>query len=263
LLVTTVLFPEGGIKAMNNSDVDVRQQFKAEADEFLFAHLQFDSRMKAQVMHRVLADQKLPLRKGSPQRSWRKWIYGTISAAAIMGFLLFSSPLLDDEIALPDIPGQVTPLNGPINDAPTILKGDPVTPLITNGQDDPVMQNWLMKSTDEASKWFGEDIAAPSYIPSPFGLDAIHATGQEEGIATEVTMSYVSGNQSFAFSQRKQDKASEFLDYKTIDIHGIDGFMKVDTSNIIEIQWFADRIQYTVVGMISEDEALRVARSIQ
>jgi hypothetical protein len=256
---------------MNESDQDVLRQYKTEADESLFENLHFDFRMKEQVMQRVLAEQKQLTFKKQFHRNWRKWIYSMMVAAAITGFILVATPLLEDDIAQPPVQGEITPLSDPPEDIPMILKGDSVGPMVDNGQTDPAMQTWLLETTEEARMWFGDSMALPSYTPAAFELDTIHATGHEEGIAAQVTFSYVSENRSFVFSQQKQNKATEFHDFETIDINGIDGFLTTSTSNseetefnvVTEIQWFEDEIQFTVVGLISEDEALRVARSIQ
>lgn len=71
--------------------------------------------------------------------------------------------------------------------------------------------------------------------------------------------------------QEKEQMESEFINYKQVDINGTIGFLKTniltdredeDIMNI-ELHWFKDEVHYSIIGLITQEDAIEIARSMK
>lgn len=132
-------------------------------------------------------------------------------------------------------------------------------------------KNWLLNTQEEAKKSFGSFFLTPSYITGSFKLDKIHASGTDQPTATKIVLEYFTSDKSFLIIQEKSELQNGFVNFKTIDINGTSGYLKPSVSDDdanaevqdTEVHWFKDGVHYSVMGLITEDEAIKVAISMK
>jgi len=94
-----------------------------------------------------------------------------------------------------------------------------------------------------------ESIYMPEYIPSGFVL--------QENETSEADY--------FSFEQQTKSVVtsinSELSEMETIQINGNDGYCLV-FENVINLTWVTDEYSFSIIGAISEDEAIKIAESV-
>ncbi len=137
----------------------------------------------------------------------------------------------------------------------------------STGLENDKVKNWTYKTLEEASKGFGEFFLAPSFIPEDFELEQVYAEGSNDKEVTKVVISYLSGDKSFLIIEEKTDLQSGLMNFQAVDINGTKGYSKpyIEGGEIpdAEIHWFKDGIHYSVCGLITEEEAINIARSMK
>jgi hypothetical protein len=244
------------------SDQEIREQLKKEADEILFEDLDFDSRMKENVLQRTQQLQDPPFRSRAA-RNRQRWLIGTASAAVIACFLIIAAPSLFPSWA-PSlvIPDRTFHTTLPGNDEPD----DNLTP--TGGPGEEIR---VLKSFEEAGALFGDKLLVPSYIPAGFSLLEINAGGSQGGLEGNVAYSYVSGSRSFGLFQSKQEQTDISKDGEAVDINGVTGYLTTGDpgeeagpkDRNVQLHWQANGVYYMLSGILPVDEAPKVARSLE
>ncbi len=250
---------------MNKSEQDLRQQLKSEADEILFENLHFDSRLKEQVIRSITAEEeRIGIRKWFTHGR-KKWLYGPVAAVTIVGLLFVSSP----EIQNMFVPSVKEDVNNPSTFHSGNQEEGPNTTMMGEIPGSLPIKTWSLQTAEEAKKVFGDGLFLPSYTPEQFTLNEIFASGVQMETATKIVFSYVSDELSFIVIEDKENVQNEFHHFKTININGINGFLKSTESdergNALtedsELHWFAGGVHYTIAGNISEKEVIKVAES--
>jgi hypothetical protein len=124
----------------------------------------------------------------------------------------------------------------------------------------------ILKTLDEAKKYIDNDACIPSYLPSGFKLKGIQALSYNEDSKRSLFIEYVSGDKSFVISVEQESEWKSFEGYKDVQINELAGHIKTynDSSYTgAEIRWFAGKALYTVEGAVPENEALKIARSLE
>lgn len=129
----------------------------------------------------------------------------------------------------------------------------------------------VYKSPEEARKDFGDSLLIPGYIPEGFILNSIEGTVKGGQKADRVVLNYSSGEVSFVITEERNSVGYEFPDFKAVDINGITGYVKTDRSKTegqtgqqhTELHWTGNESRYSVVGQISEELAINIARSMK
>ena len=132
-------------------------------------------------------------------------------------------------------------------------------------------KKWAIGTLDDAKIDFGRSFIIPTYIPQDYKLDQINASGFEEEKASKIVISYFSRDQSFIIIQEKTQIESEFDNYEKVDINGTIGLLKsnasIDMENEdsinTELHWSKNEIQYSIIGLITKEEAIKIARSMK
>lgn len=129
-------------------------------------------------------------------------------------------------------------------------------------------QKWDLASKEEASKLFGTTFLTPEYIPEGFNFEKIQALGTDQQSANKVIFSYFKGKQSFLIIEEKTEMQNGLNGFTKIDINGAVGYLKANTSETednldTEVHWFKDGVHYSVSGLITKDEAIKVALSMK
>lgn len=128
-----------------------------------------------------------------------------------------------------------------------------------------------IKTLEEARDSFGDAFLTPSYVPENYKLAYIRASGPDENTADRVVLNYSDGNRSFSVIQEKVSMQQELTGFKTVDINGIAGYLRalpVDAGENkdvpgAEIHWFKEGVHYSITGSLTEDEAIRIASSME
>ncbi|KNY25789.1 DUF4367 domain-containing protein [Pseudobacteroides cellulosolvens] len=132
------------------------------------------------------------------------------------------------------------------------------------------IKEWTLTALDEAKKDFGNLFLTPSYIPGNFKLDKVYASGTEDHVASKITLTYFAGDKSFLIIEEKSEMDYGLTNFNKIDINGTTGYIKpvpldngenagLDT----EIHWFKSGVHYSVMGLITQDEATKIAVSMK
>lgn len=133
------------------------------------------------------------------------------------------------------------------------------------------VKKWFPATLDEAKKDFGGSFLTPDYIPQNYRLEKINASGAEERKASKIILSYFTGEQSFMIIEETTETLIGFSDFEKIDINGITGLLKpsesIDSENAdsldTELHWFNGEVHYSVAGLITQEEAIKIARSMK
>jgi len=158
---------------------------------------------------------------------------------------------------------------------PMIGSGDGIQPLPGQSNNNEASNSstftkLTFTTLDEAKKSFGDSILIPSYIPESFKLDEIYASGFDGHKATKVVLSYLAGDKSFLIIEEKIEVQNEFINFKTIDINGTTGYLKPSVSEgsensgipDIELHWYKEGTHYLIAGLITENEAIKIANTM-
>ncbi|MGM0883869.1 MAG: DUF4367 domain-containing protein [Bacillota bacterium] len=230
---------------MSNDDLELRELYKSEAEQYLFDGLQFDGRMKERIMSGIHSDSK-PTSSGKGIHSLRKrWLYSAMAAAAAVIIL----------IAAPQMPAIAPEEDPPFN---TFL--DTENPGLV---DDDTMMTWTPQSIEEAQTLFGEELLLPAYVPQSFELQKeIVAYGTVEGIVDKVTFSYSTGFQTFLYTVDKNASVEVFSEYEKLELNGITAYIDSVSESYTALYWVMDNRLYSILGDLSREEALNVAKSV-
>lgn len=123
-----------------------------------------------------------------------------------------------------------------------------------------------LASLEEAKKYLDGAVLVPSYVPKGFELQGIQAISSKSDEVMTISIFYAKGDKSLVITIEKDGMFKDFSSYSDADINGTPAHLKslkdVGQENA-EIRWFVSNVLYTVEGTLSEDEALKVARSLK
>ncbi|WP_071394697.1 hypothetical protein [Bacillus tuaregi] len=223
---------------------------KEEADQLLFHQLEFTDQMKEKVRQKS--------KEGSTKRffvltKWKKRMLMMTSAAAVM-VLIFISTMTIRNTEKIDSPNE---LNIFMEEA-------------ENSQiaaDLPAINNWTLEGLEKVKHSFPEAVLIPTYIPEPFTIGEIHASGPNQGEANQVVITNIFEDQSYlVIIEKLIPGLNESQGFEQVDINGVNGLMRTEDGNDYmdtEVRWVLDDYQYLVIGALSPEEALKVARSFE
>ncbi|MFE9277257.1 DUF4367 domain-containing protein [Paenibacillus glucanolyticus] len=249
---------------MTSQEDKLRDLVKSEADEMLFSNLHFDSHMcekvKQRIQHEANLQEESPVRRTRMRMRNHRWFAGTTAATIFIGLCLF--------LAEPDFSNS--PGSPPLDQDPPVTLMDPDPPI----DDPPVGYNdepRILGSYEEAGQAFGDKLRVPSYLPEGFSLQQISVTGPNEAVRAAV-FSYTAGERSFGLFADKSANSSmpQYFD-ETVDVNGAAGYLIAGeplqddglTTPNVELHWYTDDIHFMISGLVSAEEALRIARSME
>jgi hypothetical protein len=229
---------------MNDPDRMLREHYKSETDEFLFNDVHFDSRMMEEVRSKVHTAAKQSTRTGRFDQRRMRWMYGTIGTmmvAAAMILLIITLPSLDTPPSTSQPPtGTLAPLNSPL--------------IVDDSQR--VLQN-----AEEAKSLYGEGLHLPTYIPKAYVNNRIEAFNITKDGTSKVIFTYETDNKNYLLSVEKNASLENFMNDEKIEINDVTGYIFSD-ANMTTLYWLVDDNLYSINGMLSREETLKVARSI-
>jgi hypothetical protein len=238
---------------MKDLDQKLKEQFKSEADKHLFDNIEFDDRLRDKI--RQQADSSQKYRGGVMERlaaGRRKWAYGAAAVAMAVMLIVFI-PMLQSSSTIS------SPAESPvISPVPSENQGD--TGIPGEGSSLTSLITVSVQTPEEAKERFGPDLLVPTYVPEGFTRTEIQTIGMEEAVATRVHFFYSSGDQTLTVSEERGEAVLNFDLFEPVQVNGSDGYVFAQPG-ITELYWIADGIQFSVVGPISEAEAMKVAES--
>lgn len=132
-------------------------------------------------------------------------------------------------------------------------------------------KSWTIDTFDNAKRNFGNAFLIPTYIPEDYNIEEITASGFEEGNASKIIINYFLENKFFLIIQEKIQIENELVNYEKVDINGTIGLLKENIlisnkyENTIntELYWSRDGIHYSITGLITQEDAIKIARSMK
>lgn len=244
----------------------LRQKIRSEADEVLFAQVQFDDRMKERVFERIRQEEQQNLRERRirNKRMRHRWMFS--SAAAIAAIAIVASAIwFGAEGNRPDKAGSwpVMEIAGG-EDAGNDIELHPkhiedgFSTLVTT--DEPIK----LQSVEEAGQWFGDGWRTAPYVPEGFDLREIQAHEAAERSTARVTLDYVADEgKTYTIVADKSPFQTLYVGNETVDIHGHEAHMKVvEGDEFVELSWADDGVQFRIAGHLTREEAIKIARSV-
>lgn len=126
---------------------------------------------------------------------------------------------------------------------------------------------------DEARSYIGEGFKEPKYIPSGFKQSLVEVPADMKSMNKDVTLGFEGENRTFTIIMRRGSYSLDsFKGDKEVDINGAKAYLttgkqmagtEVVSPVYTQMRWQAYDLLYILEGQISEDEALKVARSMK
>ena len=231
------------------------KDFKREADEAM-SNINVSDELKKKTLLRCTTKKHFYINKQLLSAACIAIVVGIVSISGTLNFkFLTGEP--NNHQAEPFIsPGRNTAGN------PESAHTDP-SPL--HG----IFETKMIKTLKEAAEIFGDTFLTPSYVPEHFKLDTVFSYGLKDTSADRIILNFISGNQSFSIIQEKALWENPFSGNKQVDINGFIGYISSKKapgadkeSSTTEVYWYSEGVIYRVVGMITENEAIQIARSL-
>lgn len=116
---------------------------------------------------------------------------------------------------------------------------------------------------EDAKDALGASLLEPEYVPEGFSMqqtDVINENGY-----VYLTLQFTDRERSYLIIEEKTQIPLEFEDYKAADVNGIQAYIISASGGELqtEVHWIIGGVHYAVMGQISEEEALSIARSMK
>ncbi|MFJ5714836.1 DUF4367 domain-containing protein [Neobacillus sp. NPDC093127] len=237
---------------MTDPKKDIKKVFSEELDQTLFESLVFHSRLQDEVRKKFTADNQ--------KRSGATWIaifrkrkvYSTLLAVAAVCLVFFSSWLLrgdNSNLAQPKT----------TSDNPSLFRNEG-----NNSTDPLVRQSWVLNSENEAKQAFGTDVLLPTYTPGQFKLDGIHGYGSNQEQIHKLVFTYFHEDQSYLVIIERNMFDGIPHRFEDVDINGTKGYLNPEDGNTdTELHWYLNDVHYWIAGHVSNEEAVKIAKSFK
>ncbi|WML44190.1 DUF4367 domain-containing protein [Neobacillus sp. PS3-40] len=231
---------------MTNPKNELKTQLNKEFDLVLFESLDFHLELKGRVRENIKFNKK---QTGLKNKTTNRMIRAIIFAAVICLFLPSSITIRDSDI-------YQTSNQGSKMD--TLLKSDRNTKLIMEPD---TIKSWDLKKESDALESLGGNLVLPTYIPNNFKPERLRVLGTSKEQADKAIFTYVSGSQSYLIIVEKSSIQTKPVGYIEVDLNGVTGYLKSVENNEAELQWVQNGFRYTINGLISAEEVVKIARS--
>ncbi|WP_342430863.1 DUF4367 domain-containing protein [Neobacillus sp. FSL H8-0543] len=239
---------------MTNPKDDVKTLFNEEIDETLFKSLDFHAGLKKEVRKKIRKSDKKSQFYSIFNRigKYRVFTYSALAAAIYLVFL--STMLFQESDSNENQPNPMQESNfstfqseGNESILPTPFKEE----------------IWELNSIEEARDLYGVDLMLPTYVPEDFQLERIHVLNGTKEQVNKLILSFTSIEESYSVMVERTNVQNKPLGTELVDIKGLEGYLKRETPEqlVVELNWFINDSQYTINGIISSAEALKIARS--
>ncbi|WP_157272778.1 hypothetical protein [Paenibacillus daejeonensis] len=196
----------------------------------------------------------------APKKSWwtagrKRVVTGAVAAAIMLGIGI---PLFQNIDPVP-VPGSgISQPEGTVEPAPGTNGGaagpgnlTEVSPLVTE----------VVGTLEEAEAAFGGPIVLPDGLPQGYELKEIATVGYPGEDALRVHFQYeAEGDGHLTFSVDKQEAVYPEDLFTTIELGGTEGQVFAQPA-LTELFWKLDDIQYSLMGTLTEEQAVALAQS--
>ncbi|GAA0330538.1 hypothetical protein GCM10008967_21300 [Bacillus carboniphilus] len=233
---------------MKHRKYDLKKTIKSEADDTLFSDIQFTSKMKEDIKRKIEASNngtgKHELKK--KRKVSHKWLYSIgLGVASIL--VIISTFLLQDNNQ------QQNPTNGP----QLLFEDDTTTPM-----DGPNVKDEDIETAGEAKDILGTSLLLPTYVPTGFELERIHTLSVNNQQQKKVIFTYVSDEQSYLIIAEITEQELYFPSSQQVEINGITAYVSGSDYDS-ELHFDKDNIHYMISGLISQEEAVKIAEGLK
>lgn len=230
------------------------RDFKNIADDIM-KDIKVDEDLKKKTLEKSLKKNNMPISKVLIPAACFLLIIGIVNIAHI---LPLKNPKIQTEYSDTNIISSV----GETESAPEDSNIN-----ILNAEE----KSWAIDTFDDAKRNFGNAFLVPTYIPEDYDIEEITASGLEEGNASKIIINYFLESKSFFIIQEKIQIENELVNYEKVDINGTIGLLKENIlisnkyENTIntELYWSRDGIHYSITGLITQEDAIKIARSMK
>jgi hypothetical protein len=240
---------------MTNPKSDIKELFIEEINDTLFESLDFNIELKEEAKKKIYANKKIQTRFWKTRKNR---VYGLAMGAAVICLMVVSTTIFlntdsdkSEGKTLKDT--NMTTFNGEAKNDNVILE--------PTG-----MKTQELSTENEAKQLFGNDLLLPTYIPSPFVLDRINAKSEGKEKVNKVIFTYTAKDQVYSVMIERSKMNNIPLGFQEVDINGVKGYLKKDESienSDAELDWYMNDIHYMVNGLITSDEAKKIAQSLK
>jgi hypothetical protein len=230
---------------MTISNNDIKNLLKSELDDTLFESLDFQPMLKNEVKNKIK-----PIKKQMwIYKFWNKRVVIPITVGAVISIVFFS-----------------TLLSQPSDSKPTENKK--MNTFVTEGEntnlikEQRAIKSWDLDSPNELKQWLGKEILVPSYSPKGFRLDRIQVTGTSKDKANKVVFSYFNDDQSYLVMIERETFKNKPLGFESVELTGVTGYLRKGETDV-ELEWNQKGYHYMVGGLITSEEAIKIAESFK
>ncbi|MFT4416144.1 DUF4367 domain-containing protein [Fredinandcohnia humi] len=231
---------------MTEKHYDVLKKMKQEADDTLFENLVFHEELRQKVKNQIRVGEK----KTRFNKIWLSPLFHLVSIAAVLLLVIVTMLIRDSE-------HKETLDNQP-------FLGTPDSNLIAGQK---LMKTWELSTEEEVKKKLGENVRIPTYIPQQFDLESIHATGMSESELNKAVFTFMDMELSFLVIIERRGKIHDKpLGFEQVQINNSEGYLKTERdveTNITELHWYEGEYHYSVNGLLSPEEAIKVAEAFK
>ena len=230
---------------MIDTDRNLREYLRKESDELLFQGMELSEQMKQAIRVQAEADRTIHRPVSGMRRSW------LIGAAAMIAAVMIVAvyPMLQQQGDVPaPIENQIGDVPPPANEGAV---GSELSELVTT----------TMGSIEEAQAAFGEALLLPESAPEGYAITDIVAVGTAGEPARDVIVTYASGDDAVTFVASRNEAAFPAELFTPIRVGDADGFV-FEQTELVELFWIVDGVQYAITGPLTAEEAMKLAESL-
>ncbi|WP_028610773.1 DUF4367 domain-containing protein [Paenibacillus harenae] len=231
---------------MNQEKSGLKDKYKTEADDTLFAGMEFDERLKERVRNGIRSEQEqaLPLTPKKRVRRSKRWTIGFMTAAAAILVVLASQQMTN---TIPEDPPKIV-----VEVDPGIIQENPGT----------IFSTPEPQSVAEAEALFGEKLHMPAEVPQSFQLQKeIGAFVGNEGTIDRLEFTYTGSKGTFDYTVDRNAATDMFTDLETVKIGDLDGYIGSMKEDYTVLHWVMEGRLYSIMGDLTREETISVARS--
>ncbi|MBJ6361503.1 DUF4367 domain-containing protein [Paenibacillus sp. GCM10012307] len=228
---------------MKDMENNLRQHLRKEADDMLFSGMELSDSVKQKIRKKAAGEQKS--RRFVLPKAWLAGAAALVAAVVIVTGL----PMLQAPAGVPTPTDNSTGTVSPGNGGAT---GSELSKLITT----------RFGTVEEAKTAYGPGALVPRVVPEGFKLAEIVGVGMKDQPLRDLNFTYGAGDKTVTFSASRMPAAFPTDLFTPTKVGGADGFI-FEQAEFTELYWVVDGIQYSLVGPISGDEAMKVAESVE
>jgi hypothetical protein len=241
---------------MTNSNKDIREKLKEEADLSLFKEIDFQAKHKEAIRKRLTTDPNDKNAKTSFFQAWRRPIYSVASLVAVLSLVFISTLFITNKSDIS-------------NPSPNVDSEGPFTTFVDElNEDNPAKQTTIeLQTLEEASDLLGADILLPEYVPEPFEMETIVAIKRNgEEVPYQLNVTFVDKERAIVVQIIKNEFRGQLEGFEKADLGGITGQIKTEGSLPAintELHWYREQVHYKISGVLTAKEAIQMAKSFK